>query len=196
MLKPHRFVDLLSLALVFAALLTTACKNDLDRVSAVELPEAGPDRVTHQAEYFLSDSGRVRNRLRAGTIAEWTTEPRRTELSEGVQLDMIDANGHEVARLTARRGVIMPGDKRMEVFDQVVFVNAMGERLETEHLVWQRDSARVHTDKPVRIERRRDVIHGIGLDASEDMSRYTVRRITGILEPHAEDTLAADAKAR
>jgi LPS export ABC transporter protein LptC len=77
----------------------------------------------------------------------------------------------------------------MEVSDQVVFTNALGERLETERLVWSRDSDRVYTDEPVKITRQADILYGQGLDANQDFSRYTIRRITGTLYLD-QDTLA------
>lgn len=177
-------------ALLLAGALLS-CKNDLEKVAAVELPEAVPDRVTTDAEYLYSDSGIVRNRLRAGQIAEWSVPERRTELSGGLELLFFDAAGAPGSRLTARRGLIAERSKRMEVLEDVVFVNAKGERLETEHLIWVQDSARVRTDQAVRIQRGSDVIHGMGLDAAEDFSAYVIKRVTGTIHL-AADTLAGD----
>ncbi|MBS1580970.1 MAG: LPS export ABC transporter periplasmic protein LptC [Bacteroidetes bacterium] len=174
-----------------------ACKNDLDRVAAIEVPADGPDRLTTDAEYFYSDSGRVRNRLRAGTIAEYATGDRpHTELGGGVELMFFDSLGREGSVLTARRGTIRSKERRMEVDEQVVFTNTRGERLETEHLTWSQDSGRVRTDRPVKIVRARDIIYGQGLDADQDFSRYTVRRITGTLFIERSDTLAPAKTAR
>lgn len=187
-----------SWAFVFAlpTILLVACQNDLDKVAAVDVEQNAPDRTTTQAEYFYSDSGRVTNRLRAGRIAEWSTgERKRTEMSEGVELVFFDRVGEENSKLTARRGLILPREKRMEVYEEVVFVNAKGERLETEQLTWYQDSARVRTDKAVRVQRGHDVIHGLGLDAAEDFSSYVIHRITGQLYV-PDDTLAADAKGQ
>lgn len=172
-----------------------SCKNDLDRVAAVEVGSSSPDRITHQAEYLFTDSGVVRNRLRAGRIDEWAGEPKRTELTEGVELVFFDVDGEVQSTLTARRGRILPKEQRMEVYEEVVFINQKGERLETEQLTWQQDSARVRTDKAVRIQRGADVIHGLGLDAAEDFSSYVIHRITGQLYMQ-DDTLAADAEGR
>ncbi|MBL0129062.1 MAG: LPS export ABC transporter periplasmic protein LptC [Flavobacteriales bacterium] len=169
--------------------LLASCKNDLDKVAAVELPELVPDRVTTGAEYLYSDSGIVRDRLRAGRIAEWRTKPERTEITEGLELQFYTTDGRPGSLLTARRGTIWPGSKRMEVYDQVVFINTKGERLETEQLTWEQDSARVRTDKAVRVQRGDDVIHGQGLDAAEDFSSYVIRRVTGVLHLQG-DTLA------
>jgi LPS export ABC transporter protein LptC len=176
-------------ALLGAGMLLS-CKNDLDQVAAIELPAAVPDRVTEQAEYLYTDSGVVRNRLRSGRISEWGEPDKRTELTDGLELVFFDPFGKQTSVLTARRGLIEPGLQRMQVFDEVVFVNAKGERLETEQLTWRQDSARVRTDKAVRIQRGMDVIHGQGLDAAEDFSAYTIRRVTGVLQ--LGDTLVAE----
>lgn len=165
-----------------------SCKNDLDKVAAVELPAAVADRVTTNAEYLYSDSGAVRNRLRAGRVAEWSTGTRRTEITDGLEILFYDAQGRPGSRLTAGRGIMEPDANRMEVFDEVVFTNTKGERLETEQLTWDQDSARVRTDKAVRVQRGKDVIHGQGLTAAEDFSRYTIRRVTGTIHL-GEDTL-------
>ena len=169
-------------------------KNDLDRVAAVQVADGGPDRITEGADYYYSDSGLVRNRLQAGKVSEFTTtKPQRTEMEEGLTLTFFDTKGNPGSVLRARRGVILPESKRMEVADQVVFTNAQGERLETERLIWSQDSDRVYTDRPVKITRAQDILYGQGLDANEDFSRYTIRRITGNLYLD-KDTLAAPAQ--
>ncbi len=173
------------------ALLLPSCKNDLDRVAAIEVPANAPDRVTTNAEYFYSDSGKVMNRLTAGTISEYTSEDDpHTELTNGMELAFFDTAGHLSSKLTARRGQMLPKQKRMEVEDQVVFTNAKGEKLETEQLTWDQDSDRVYTDRPVKVTRTNDIIYGQGLDASQDFSRYTIRHITGSLFLDRSDTLA------
>jgi len=167
-----------------------SCSNDLDSVAAVEVSASGPDRVSEAATYLYSDSGRVLNQLRAGRVSEYiTTTPQRTELEEGIELTFFNRDGEPGSVLKARKGRMLPEAKRMEVEDQVVFTNAKGERLETEQLIWSQDSHRVHTDRPVRITREQDILFGQGLDANEDFSRYTIRRITGSLYLD-HDTLA------
>lgn len=169
-----------------------SCKNDLDKVAAVEVAGSSPDRITLNAEYLFTDSGHVRNRLRAGRISEWANDPKRTEMTDGVEIVFFDTLGVQTSVLTAQRGLIQPTEKRMEVSGQVVFINNKGERLETEQLTWVQDSAMVRTDKAVRIQRGSDVIHGMGLDAKEDFSHYVIHRITGQLFLAPDDTLGSN----
>lgn len=178
------------LLLCAVVLVLCACKNDLDRVAAIEVPANGPDRITTDAEYLYSDSGIVRKRIRAGTISEFGGEHPRTKMTDGVELTVFDPQGHASSQLTARRGEIQQELNRMEVEEQVVFLNAKGEKLETEQLTWSQDSDRVYTDRPVKVTRARDIIYGQGLDAAQDFSRYTIRKITGTLFIERSDTLA------
>ena len=104
-------------------------------------------------------------------------------------MEFFNPDGSQGSVLTARKGLIKPRKNRMEVRDHVVFTNALGERLETEHLVWSQDSDRVWTDQPVKIVRAQDILYGQGLDANEDFSRYTIRRLTGTLYVRPGDTL-------
>lgn len=162
----------------------------------MEVPASGPDRVTLDAEYVYSDSGRVTNRLWAGRIEEFAArDAQRTELSDGLELDFFDRYGAVTSILTARQGTILQDQHRMEAREQVVFTNAKGERLETERLIWSQDSDRVYTDRPVRVVRGKSVIHGIGLTANADFSRYRILRPTGELYVEPTDTLAPDAQA-
>jgi LPS export ABC transporter protein LptC len=180
------------LVVLCAGAILAGCTNDLDKVAVVAVKDDSPDRVTLQAEYTYTDAGRPKYRLRAGRIAEWTREPQRREITEGLELQFFDSVGAPGSKLTARRGVILPGSKRMEVYEEVVFINTKGERMDTEKVIWYEDSARIFTDKAVRIQRGQDVIHGQGLEAAEDFSRYRLKRITGTLRMAEDDTLAAE----
>ncbi len=183
----HRVIVFMAIALSFTL---PSCKNDLDRVAAIDVPEHAPDRTTTNAEYYYSDSGKVTNRLRAGRIEEFMDKDHRhTEISDGLELLFFQADGSEGSMLRARRGRIWPDQKRMQVNEKVVFTNVRGETLETEELIWSQDSARVRTDKPVTITRKGDILYGQGLDAAEDFSNYTILRPTGSFAVPS-DTLA------
>lgn len=178
------------LAACAAACMAVSCKNDLDRVAAMDLGGEVPDRITTAAEYVYSDSGVVRNRIRAGTIMEYGAPRPRTVVGDGVELTFFGPDGKAGSHLNAGRGEILPEARLMSVMDRVVFTNARGEQLETEKLTWMQDSGKVYTDLPVKITRAHDIIYGQGLDAAEDFSSYVVRKVTGSLFLDRNDTLA------
>lgn len=181
----------LSIPALLAGMLLS-CTNDLDQVAAVAVADDAPDRTTVGSQQVHTEQGRPKYELSAGVIKEWVREPQRTLLEEGVRLSFFDSLGRPGSVLTARQGIVLPQERRMEAVGEVVFVNTKGERLETEQIIWYQDSARIYTDKPVRIQRGDNVIHGLGLVAAEDFSRYQVKRVTGTLQLAADDTLAAE----
>jgi quercetin dioxygenase-like cupin family protein len=59
---------------ILPLLALVSCKNDLDELASIEIDARSPDRITTQAEYYYSDSGHVRNRLRAGRVEEYLAQ--------------------------------------------------------------------------------------------------------------------------
>ncbi len=174
--------------LLLAGILVS-CQNDLEIAQKVPMPEDAAERTVEHAEYFYTDSGLVKNRLRAGLLEEFFTDTQRTELSLGVELMFYRAKGVEGSVLTAQEGSIRNNGRLMEVRKDVRFENYKGEVLETEQLIWSQDSDLVYTHLPVTIMREQDTIYGVGLDANQDFSRYTLKKITGKLyvEPDEQD---------
>jgi hypothetical protein len=117
-----------SALLVFGTAAIVSCKNDLDRVAAVEVPATAPDRSTRNAEYFFSDSGVVRNRLRAGLIEEYTSARSTTQSFPKDLSSCSSMPGATGQRAYIASGRIWPDEDRMQVNEQVVFVNGKGDR--------------------------------------------------------------------
>ena len=53
--------------------------------------------------------------------------------------------------------------------------------MESQELTWNIKTKRVWTDKAIRIKTPDNIINGIGFDADEDFSNYTIRKVTGIV---------------
>ena len=59
-----------------------------------------------------------------------------------------------------------------------IFNIQKGETLKTEEFTWLPDQKRVFTEKPVSIHTKKEIVHGVGLDAAQDFSTYSLRRVT------------------
>jgi hypothetical protein len=53
-----------------------------------------------------------------------------------------------------------------------------GELIKTDEFTWLPSEKRIFTTKPVSIKTRTDIIHGVGLDAAQDFSTYSLRQVT------------------
>jgi len=164
---------------LFIAGILFACKNDLEQVRAIDLDISGPERVTYNAVYFYSDSGIVRNRLKAAKVELFRGDSSITKISDGLEMTIFGSGGKNNSILTANNGIIRQNEGRMEVYNDVQFINAKGEKLNTERLIWEQDSDRVYTDNFVRITRAQDTIYGNGMVAAQDMSWYKLTGVSG-----------------
>jgi LPS export ABC transporter protein LptC len=66
--------------------------------------------------------------------------------------------------------------------NDVVVINSKGEKLKTEELSWSKKHHRIFTDEFVTITTEDEVIYGHGLEANEDFSKYTIKKISGTIE--------------
>lgn len=171
-------------AILLAGILFS-CTNDLEQVKAIEIDSSGPERVSTNAVYFFSDSGEVKNRLKASTVEMYSGDSSYTRITNGLELTFF--NQEENSVLTANEGLVFQDKGLMEVYDDVVFTNAKGEKLNTEKLIWDQDSNKVYTDQFVKITRAGNTIYGNGLVANQDMSWYKITKVTGDLYVKEEE---------
>lgn len=69
--------------------------------------------------------------------------------------------------------------------------NVAKERFETEHLFWDQRDKKVYTDSFIHIEKSDRIIEGYGFVSNENMTDYTVNRVSGIF-PVSDMTQKAD----
>lgn len=68
--------------------------------------------------------------------------------------------------------------------DSVVVINIeKGDTLTCDELYWDRNRQGVefYTDKPVKIRTKKEIINGMGMEASQDFKNWHIKQTTGIL---------------
>lgn len=76
--------------------------------------------------------------------------------------------------LTAKTAVQYPDKGRIIARDSVVLTTVKKERLETEELIWDEKTAKVFTEKFVKVTKPGEVIYGFGLEAEQDFSYWKI----------------------
>ena len=154
-----------------------SCKNSIDEVKEIGDFKELPAKETFEVTYLRSQNGRVNNRLYAPHVQQFRN--RNTIFPEGFKLEFLDSNLVPTAFLEANYGEMLSEEKIMIARDSVILVNFKKEELYTEELIWQQDSAKIYTEKYVKIKRDDVVIHGKGFESNEDFSQYVIKKITG-----------------
>lgn len=166
-------------------LILTSCKNDMQKVGELFSDEETKYDVANDPVLTYTEKGVVRLDITAPVLRSWNQNPRKTEFPEGLNVAFYNGR-RNTSNLRADYGVNFEQKKELIVEGNVVFENDKGEKLETERLTWIEKDAKIRTDAEIRITTPNEVITGIGLEADEDFSNYTIRQISGIANVEQE----------
>ena len=151
-----------------------SCKGDIKAIQEIGEEDTAPFQTVLDGSYTFTESGKVRNILSAGLLAQYIQDTDYVRVEKGLVLDIYNRQEGLAGSLTADRGFYFKTKNRMEAWDNVIFANPQGDSLFTDQLTWLSDSNLIITDAPVRILRQGTEIRGKGLRANEDFSRYSI----------------------
>ena len=83
----------------------------------------------------------------------------------------------------------------MEAKRNVVVINEKGDRLNTEHLIWDAITKEIYTKEFVKITTKDETIWGDGLKANQDFSKYEILNIKGSIAVNDNDETNKKEKA-
>lgn len=131
--------------------------------------------VGHDVEILYSDSAVVRVRVTGPLLHNYSDrENPRQEFPEGVKIDFLEPDLSVRSVLTAKTAVRYQEKGQIIARDNVVLVSAQNEKLETEELIWDEKTAKVYTEKFVKVTKPGEVIYGYGLEAEQDFSYWKI----------------------
>lgn len=168
-----------------------SCENKVEEVNFItsENEKKLPVESAQNVEMFYSDSAAVKARLKSPQADRYVGKINFTLFPKGMDITFFDFAQKEESRLTADYGIAYEnanGMSRMVAKRNVVVVNKKGEKLNTEHLVWDAVTKKVYTDAFVKITTEDEVLLGDGLIANEDFSEYEIKKPRGTIAVEEE----------
>jgi LPS export ABC transporter protein LptC len=153
--------------------------------SKTELKEpveyTGPISEAENVELFYSEKDIVKVKMVTPLMHEFKNQDR--ECPKGIYLEFFDENGKLESTLKANHAYYFKEENQWRGRGDVIVKNIQKkEQLNTEELFWKQADKKIFTDKFVTIRLQDDVIYGEGLDAKEDLSDYTINKISGSFE--------------
>jgi len=158
-------------------LLLASCKNEIADIRAITDASNLPIQTSYNAEYILSERGKVTNRLFAAKLEQFQGDDEYVLATGGVTVLFYDTLEQQEAKLTAKEGAHYSKDKRLIARDSVVLLSRKGEMLETEELIFLEDSARIYTDKFVKIVTANgSTLYGNGLVSNDSFTKWQIKK--------------------
>ncbi len=156
-------------------LLPAACRSDLKPKPQVFTQDDVAVELVRDVEILYSDSAKVRVRVVGPVLHNFNDkENPRQEFPEGVRVEFLDEQLKITSTLTSKFAIRMQEKGQILARDSVVFTSVKGEKLETEELIWDEKSEKVHTEKFVKVSKPGEVIYGYGLEAAQDFSYWKI----------------------
>jgi LPS export ABC transporter protein LptC len=83
--------------------------------------------------------------------------------------------------MNANYGISYTKTEIMEAKGNVVLESVKGDKLETEHLIWDQKADRIYSNVFSRITSPERVIYGDGFESNQDFSKYRILKVKGII---------------
>lgn len=175
------FLFVVNLALV-------GCVNDMEEVKAiVEDEKLLPVEVADSIQIIYTDSAILKVILEAGHLERYLGENPYLEMTEGVHVRFYNSLGRVESELRSNYAISYENTDVMEAREDVVVVNKEGETLNTEHLVWEEKTEKIHTEEFVKITTEDEVIFGHGFESNQDFTKYRIKKIKGTINLKEEE---------
>jgi LPS export ABC transporter protein LptC len=161
-----------------------SCETNRNEVMAMGEKKIMPSQTGKDITMLYTDSTYLKIRLEAPQMIMYdkgTKEPM-TIMPKGLFVSFFDDKGKQSTTLKANYGVRYETSRRMEAKYDVEVVNVTGEKLNTEHLVWDENTKQITSDVFVKITTAKEIIMGKGLRSNQDFTQYEILEINGIIK--------------
>lgn len=185
-----------ALLLGAAILLFSACENNIEKIKPFTEPENLPEVEARNIQTLFTDSGEVRFFLKASRLLRFENDGKAfIEFPEGIELVKYNENNEIISSITADYAKQFEKEKRWEAKNNVIATNARGDTLKTEHLIWEEETERIHTEEFVKIIRADQIITGIGFESDQSLQNWRIKNPKGTIYVNvkSEDNTTGDS---
>ncbi len=158
-----------------------SCQTDRNEIMALGKKVVMPSLTGKDVTMLYSDSTVLKIKLKTPQMQKYEKDVKEpvTIMPQGVFVVFYDEKGKEATTLKADYGVRYEVSKKMEVKYNVEVINVNGEKLNTEHLIWDEQKKKITSNVFVKITTAKEIIMGKGLEANQDFTQYEIKEVTG-----------------
>jgi LPS export ABC transporter protein LptC len=174
-------LDAVLTSAIVMTLLSTSCRNDPPVKLPFENIEKMPSQTIYDAEIMFTDSGKLSGKLKAVKLDHYEGKRSFTVMPRGVKVWFYNDTLKPETFMTANYAMKFDDKEIIDAHGNVEVVNNKGEKLNTEHLIWDRRADRISSDRFVKITTADEILMGDGLESNGDFTRYKILKIRGTL---------------
>jgi LPS export ABC transporter protein LptC len=135
----------------------------------------GPQMTMDNLSVMFSDSGKTT--VKFTTARQLKLQNEDDIYPKAVYVTFFDKNGVEYSSLRGDSGRYFKSEGFYKVMGNVFFFNRLQQQsLATDLLYWSPLKKKIYTDLKFTIKTPKEELHGIGMEADQDFTHYTMRR--------------------
>lgn len=170
------------LFLLFAMIAIVGCRDEVkDVVKKATDPEKVPTMTTRNVTTLISDSGITQYRV---TTKVWYMFEQAQKpfwfFPEGLFLEQFDKKFKVAATVQCDSAKFFEDTKIWRLDGNVRIVNVNKDLILTNQLFWSQREQKIYSDSFIHIEKADRIIEGYGFESNERMTKYTLKRPSGI----------------
>jgi len=167
------------LVIIHFTVLFVACEGP--KTTKKVKPYNGPIEEINDVKLLYSEAAMLKVRLTTPKQFRYVNDNR--TYPKPVNIVFYGPTGEEVTTLRSDSGRYDKAKDIYVVMGNVVVINKQKqEKLLTPELTWNPATKKVYTDKRVTVlsQQTGEKLYGLGLDANQDFSQYSIRKPTGV----------------
>ena len=166
--------------ITYCLLLLSSCQTDIQTINQITSGKNLPSESMEDAEIMYSDSAKVKMKLMAVQLDRFVDKDY-IEFPRGVKIIFYNDSLKVNSQMKADYGIRYEKEGKMEAKRNVEVVNVNGEKLNTEHLIWEEAKDLIHTEAFVKITTNDEIIYGDGLESNRDFTKYKILHPKGTI---------------
>ncbi len=162
-------------------LLLGSCENDIQQITMTMPVDTLPVETIRNIEVEQSENGKLSLVLTGPLMENYGGDDPYIEFPEGVHVVFYDTLKRMRSELRANYGISYEKRNIMEARGDVEVINHLKhERLNTEHLIWDRNKKIIQTEVFVRITTADKTIYGEnGMTSDEQFESWKLKKVRG-----------------
>lgn len=180
------FLNSKNIAILFGVAMFFSCNNDLDTIGTLTRTDESPIESATDVQIVYSSHANIRMLMEAPLMNRYIHDGEYMELPEGLNVTFYDSLMNVTSTLSARYAINYESEQIIEAKNDVVVVNEMNEKLNTEHLIWDRKKGIIYSEKFVKISTEDEVMYGDGMESDERFSQWEIKKPRGTFSVETE----------
>ena len=159
----------------------SSCETDINEVNQITSKEIFAKETAKNVDIIYTENALLEAKLKSPQLDRYETDNPYFEMPIGMKITFYNDEKEKESELTANYGISYDNEEKMEARDDVVVINKKGEKLNTEHLIWDERKEMIYSDEFVKITTKDEILYGEGFEANQNFSKYKIYKIKGTI---------------